>query len=164
MGNRYCTKDQIYENRVHRQSPNTMPPSNNIDGIWNNQCYQWEKKLVDLEHALFHMECSTRDKTVERIWDKLDPYQKGRLGEKASCRFLYELFAECHQRRPKFQVLEPLLISLCSDIQDIMSEAPTNITYQETDDTEYCFISRDAFVLNICEYLKRIIQTRGLLD
>jgi len=134
------------------------PPPRN-DGIdrsgWTKESLEWEGKLGDVAKAIGRTDKATR----EKIWDKFDRSRKGKLDcDKSLSRLIYSFFALYIKTRdrdgkpPKYNLLKPLLDSVCADIRSRINEVGG--------DPQNNFISKEDFVSNIADYLAAIAQQR----
>ena len=134
-------------------------PKAKSDGIdrsnWTKESLEWEGKLGDVAKTM-----SRTDKaTAEKIWDKFDRNKKGKLDcDKSLSRLIYSFFAlhiktrNREQKPPKYQLLAPLLTSICADIRRMINEVGG--------DPNNNYITKEDFVNNIAGYLAKIADQR----
>jgi len=131
-------------------------PDDGIDRSgWPPESKEWEGKLGDVAKAIGRTDAATR----EKIWDKFDRKGAGKLDmEKSLSRLIYSFFALYVKTRdrdgkpPKFQLLSPLLSSVCADIKRMVNA--------QSGDAQNNFITKQDFVDHIAEYLAKIADQR----
>lgn len=141
------------------ESTLTAEPAQKADGIdrsgWSAESVEWEGKLGEVAKAIGRTDKATR----EKIWDKFDRRGAGKLDcDKSLSRLIYSFFALYIKTRdrdgkpPKYNLLKPLLDSVCADIRSRINEVGG--------DPKNNFISKEDFVSNIADYLAQIALQR----
>eukprot|EP01084_Bolivina_argentea_P016192 30320_1 len=124
---------------------------------WSKESIDWEKKLESVANAIDKTDVTTRAK----IWDKFDRKKVERLDcEKSLSRLVYSLIAlyiktkNRNAKPPKFNLLQPLLLSICDDIRRII-----NMQNDDEQNTNI-YISKHEFQTQIAVYIRKIALRR----